>query len=75
MLELLREIYLETYYASGNDVALGLTGSKAHAVAMAAFSTVAKIAEAWYVQPRDWDPERFTTGSAETTLLRLSISH
>ncbi|MDF3337905.1 protein kinase [Mycolicibacterium septicum] len=53
-----------TYYVDGNyDVELGLTGSKIHAVACAIASSSLKFAQAWYVRPASFDPDRFTSGT------------
>lgn len=52
---------------------VGLTGSKSHAVALAAASTQLKFHQAWYVEPLSFDHERFTRGVGETVYSRISL--
>ena len=63
----------EFYARNQFDIEFGLTGSKMHAVACAATSVVLKIAQCWYVQPAEFDPNRFTLGATETRFFRISL--
>ncbi|WP_158512621.1 hypothetical protein [Gordonia polyisoprenivorans] len=62
----------EAYYALSNfNFEVGLTGSKLHAVALAAASTSLKFSQAWYVEPHRFDSKRFTEGVGTTHALLL----
>ena len=61
------------YFGSGANIEIGLTGSKIHAVAFAALAAAGRIAAAWYVSPKRFDMQRFTTGVAETRCFDLSL--
>jgi hypothetical protein len=71
--QVLEEMYQPVFVGGGMDVALGLTGSKIQAVAMAALSMSVKVAEAWYVQPSSYDAAKFTGGSGSTLYYRISL--
>jgi hypothetical protein len=58
----LDQLYLELYVKAGANVELGLTGSKAQAVATAVLSARRKIAQAWYLKPAKFDVSRFSKG-------------
>jgi hypothetical protein len=64
--------YQQWYVDSGFNFEFGLTGSKLQAVACAAVSALFKIAAAWYVTPRQFDPKRFTEGVRETLYYRIT---
>jgi hypothetical protein len=66
MLSFLTDRFRTYYLDAGFGIEFGLTGSKMHAVACAVASTTFKIAQAWYVSPTAFDPERFTRGVGET---------
>ena len=57
----------------GCNFELGLTGSKLQAVACAAASATLKVAQCWYLQPKRFDPLRFTKGVGRTQVYRLSL--
>ena len=57
----------------GRNFELGLTGSKLQAVACAAASATFKVAQCWYLQPKRFDPLRFTKGVGRTQVYRLSL--
>jgi hypothetical protein len=63
--------YMDWYVDYGYNVEFGLTGSKMQAVACAALSVVCKIAHCWYVQPIEFDPERFTKGIGESHYFQI----
>ena len=73
MMRLLGTQFDEFYAQNGFDIEFGLTGSKVHAVACAAASVVLKIAQCWYVQPGEFDSNRFTKGARQTRLFRISL--
>ena len=63
----------EFYSQNWFDIEFGLTGSKMHTVACAAASVVLKIAQCWYVKPKEFDPKRFTKGAKRTRFFRISL--
>lgn len=63
--------YSRRYLEENYNVEVGLTGSKLHSAALAIASADLKFAEAWYLRPEAYDPERFTTGSGPTYLYRV----
>jgi hypothetical protein len=68
------EIYQELYFLSGANIEIGLTGSKIHVAAFAALAAAARISAAWYVRPKRYDPERFTTGVGQTQCFDIWLS-
>jgi len=54
--------YLDLYGVGGANVEVGLTGSKMQAVAAAVLAARRKVAQAWYLSPAEFDPNRFSTG-------------
>ena len=52
---------------------LGLTGSKLQAVACAVISVIFKISQCWYLRPKRFDPQRFTTGVGMTRFFSVSV--
>lgn len=64
--------YSQRYLEENFNVEIGLTGSKLHAAALAIASADLKFSEAWYLKPRSYDPDRFTQGSGETLLYRVT---
>lgn len=63
--------YRRWYGHGGFDVEMVLSGSKMHAVAVAAVSDAVKIAQCWYVRPSAVDPEAFSDGYAGTELFKI----
>lgn len=62
LVEQLDSKYLNIYGAAGANFELGLTGSKIQAVAAAILSSSRKISQAWYLSPKSFDENRFSTG-------------
>lgn len=52
----------------------GLTGSKLQTVACAAASAAFKVSQCWYLQPAEFDPERFTQGVGKTHFYQISLN-
>jgi hypothetical protein len=71
--QFLLQTFERWYVQQGFTFEVGLTGSKMEAVAAAAVSAVCKISQCWYVQPREFDPQRFTQGAAGTRFFRIDI--
>lgn len=67
-------VYAELYFGSGANVEVGLTGSKAHAVAFAALAAAARVSYAWYVAPQTFDQQRFTEGVGDTHCFDLGLA-
>ncbi|MHB8152412.1 MAG: hypothetical protein ACYDG3_04990, partial [Bacillati bacterium] len=67
------DLYNKLYIDEGFDFEFALTGSKMHAVALSALSTVRKIGQCWYLKPTKFDRNRFTTGVGETRFLKLEV--
>jgi len=65
-LRAIQDTYEEFYARSNFNFEVGLTGSKMHAVAVAAASTAFKFSQVWYVQPDGFDVDRFTAGVGST---------
>jgi hypothetical protein len=73
MLDYLAARYREFYVDGGFSIEIGLTGSKMHAVAAAAATSVFKVSQVWYVSPTRFDSQRFTRGIGRTRFIQLSI--
>ena len=73
IMSLLGNQFDDFYSRNWFDIEFGLTGSKMHTVACAAASVVLKIAQCWYVKPREFDPNRFTKGAKGTRFFRISL--
>ena len=65
--------YRRWYIRGGLNFELGLTGSKLQAVACAAASAIFKMSQCWYLQPKRFDPQRFTKGVGRTHFYRISL--
>lgn len=61
------------YVDHGANFEFGLTGSKLQAVACAAASAAYKISQCWYLQPAQFDYERFTQGVGETHFYEITL--
>lgn len=72
MVAAVESAYSRRYLEENYNVEVGLTGSKLHSAALAIASADLKFAEAWYLRPQAYDPERFTTGSGQTFLYRVT---
>jgi hypothetical protein len=59
------------YIQKGFNFEVGLTGSKMEAVAAATVSALCKVTQCWYVQPREFDPQRFTQGARDTRFFHI----
>ena len=73
VLAFVNNIYKYWYIDYGLNIEFGLTGSKLQAVACAAASAAYKVSQCWYLQPRQFDPERFTHGVGETHFYEISL--
>ena len=67
MINAIASAFHQSFVASGFNVELGLTGSKLQAVACAAIASSFRIAQTWYVQPKEFDTTRFSSGAADTS--------
>lgn len=72
MVAAVEDAYSRRYLEENYNVEVGLTGSKLHAAALAIASADLKFAEAWYLRPAAYVSERFTKGSGETMLYRVT---
>ena len=64
----------QNYFVNQNfSFEIALTGSKIQAVASAAICSVYKVSQCWYVQPKKWDPKRFTKGTGETNIYKIEL--
>ena len=57
----------------GLNFELGLTGSKLQTVVCATVSAALRVAQCWYVRPREFDAERFTDGVGATRLFSITL--
>lgn len=65
----------QRFYVDGNfNFEVGLTGSKLHAVALAAASSTTLFSQAWYVRPASFDATRFSLGVGETRYFEVRIA-
>jgi hypothetical protein len=69
----LDEQYLDVYGTAGANLELGLTGSKMQAVACAILSARRRIAQAWYLSPREFDEKRFSSGVGQIGLFDIRL--
>ena len=74
MLDFVVQRYRTWYIGNGLNFELGLTGSKLQAVACSAASAACKISRCWYIRPRSFDPERFTTGVGESRVYEIALN-
>ena len=65
--------YLDIYGTAGANIELGLTGSKTQAVAAAILAARRKVAQAWYVSPKEFDEKRFSTGVGPIRVFDIRI--
>lgn len=73
ILNYLIEKYYFWYVNQGLNFELALTGSKLQALACAILSAQFKINECWYVVPHNYDKERFTKGTRNTSIFRIEL--
>lgn len=66
--------YLTLFCQAGVNVELGLTGSKIQAVAAAILSARRKVAQAWYVEPKEFDEKRFSTGVGAIRVFDIRVT-
>lgn len=71
LIKYLDEQFLDIYGQGGANLELGLTGSKIQAVASAVLSSRRKIAQAWYLSPKEFDENRFSTGVGDISLFDI----
>ena len=72
-LAFINKMYKWWYVERGLNFEFGLTGSKLQTVACAAASAVYKVSQCWYLQPKQFDPERFTQGVGKTHFYEISL--
>ncbi len=73
VLRVIARVFRSSYIDGGLNFELGLTGDKIEAVAAASFCAVINANNVWYVKPKEFDQERFTTGVKATTFYRIKI--
>lgn len=65
-------ISYQNYFVDQNyTFEIALTGTKLQTVACAIISSIFKVSQCWYVQPSEWDINRFTMGVKETTVYKI----
>jgi serine/threonine protein kinase len=65
--------YLSLYSDAGADLELALTGSKMQAVAAAVLSSQRKVSQAWYISPKEFDHNRFSSGLGEIRIYDIRV--
>ena len=65
--------YKALYVDGRQNFEVGLTGSKLQAVACAAASAAFKFSQCWYLQPKSFDVDRFTSGVGRTKYYEISL--
>jgi len=73
LVEYLDAKYLEIYGTGGANFEIGLTGTKAQALAAAVLSSVRKVSQAWYLGPKKFDEKRFSSGVSSIRVYDISI--
>ena len=73
LVEYLDDQYLDIYSLGGANLELGLTGSKMQGVAAAVLSASRKVAQAWYLSPKNFDINRFSSGVGEIKVYDIRI--
>lgn len=73
ILQVIERVFHSSYVDGGLNFEIGLTGDKIEAVAAASFCAVINVNNVWYVKPKEFDQERFTTGVKATTFYRIKI--
>jgi len=73
LVSFLDDQYLDLYSIAGANLEIGLTGSKTQGVAAVILSSQRKVAQAWYLSPREFDEKRFSTGVGEIRVYDISI--
>ena len=73
VLKILATKYRALYVDDRLNFEIGLTGSKLQAVACAAASAVFRFSQCWYLQPREFDASRFTTGVGQTRYYEIRL--
>ena len=69
----LDERFLDIFDRAGANLELGLTGSKTQAVAAAVLASLRKVAQAWYVEPKEFDEKRFSTGVGQIRVFDIRV--
>lgn len=69
----LDERFLDIFDRAGANLEFGLTGSKTQAVAAAILASVRKVAQAWYVEPKEFDEKRFSTGVGQIRVFDIRV--
>lgn len=65
----------QNYFVDQNfSFEIAITGSKLQTVASAAICAIYKVNQCWYLQPSEWDANRFTKGTGETHIYEISKS-
>lgn len=73
LFEHLDERYLELV-SNGFSVEVGITGSKLQTLAAAALAAARKVAQVWYLAPKNFDQKRFSKGAKSFQVFELSMS-
>jgi len=68
------DTYRALYGTAGASFEVALTGSKLQAVASAVVSAKRKVAQAWYVSPKNFDSTRFSKGAGEVHFYEIRLS-
>ena len=73
ILEAIETSYRRKYFQCGMNFEIGLTGGKLSTLASAAFCSMYRANNVWYVRPNRFDIEKFSTGAKETRFFEISI--
>lgn len=65
-------IQYQHYFVNNNfSFEIALTGSKLQTAACAAICAINKVNQCWYLQPSEWDSNKFTSGIGKTKLFSI----
>jgi hypothetical protein len=72
--DILQELFdkYASFHTQGCNIELALTGTKWQTLACAALSSVKKISQCWYVEPKERDTEHYSKGAKNTIYYRVT---
>lgn len=63
----------QNYFVNQNfSFEIAITGTKLQTVATAAICAIYKVNQCWYLQPTEWDANRFTKGTGDTHIYEIT---
>lgn len=75
LMDYLASTYQKYFVEQTFSFEIALTGSKIQTIASAAICSSFMVSQVWYVQPKTWDPKRFSKGASKTYVYSLKSKH